>query len=127
MVAALAAKLGTPLASRRVWLLDGAWIEVDGASDDLSVLCEAWAHQGPAKAAQQHKILKDALKLALATLVLGTAPRLILVFSDEGATSKFRTGWAGLALREFGIEIEVVEISESLRQRVRKAQARQYR
>ena len=78
MVAALAAKLGTPLASRRVWLLDGAWIEVDGASDDLSVLCEAWAHQGPAKAAQQHKILKDALKLALAARVLGTAPRLIL-------------------------------------------------
>ena len=41
MVAALAAKLGTALASRRVSLLDGAWIEVDGASDDLSVLCEA--------------------------------------------------------------------------------------
>ena len=127
MVDALAAKLGIPLASRRVPLRDGAWIEVDAASGDLSVLCEAWAHQGLAKAAQQHKILKDVLKLALAARVLGTAPRLILVFSDEAATSKLRTGWAGLALREFGVEIEVVEIPESLRQRVREAQTRQDR
>lgn len=127
MVAALAAHLGIPLASRRLALRDGRWINLDAASESLSVLCEAWAHQGVARSAQQHKILKDAFKLALASRVLGTNPRLILLFSDEAATSKVRTGWADLALREFGIEIHVVELPEEHRQRVAAAQARQFR
>ena len=84
-------------------------------------------HQGPAKGGQPHKILKDALKLALASRVLGTSPRLILLFSDEAATARFRAGWAAVALEEFGIEIEVVVLPEQQQQRVLAAQERQAR
>lgn len=46
MVEALAAQLGVPLAPRRLDLSDGVRVELDAASDDLSVLVEACAHQG---------------------------------------------------------------------------------
>src|SRR4051812_30131236 len=41
--------LGVRLEPRRLYLADGVRIEVDGVCDEPSVLCEVWAHQGPAK------------------------------------------------------------------------------
>jgi hypothetical protein len=72
---------------------------VDGASPGLDVLCEAWAHQGRAKAAQKNKLLADALKLTLAALIVGGTPRLYLVVSDEEAVVHLRgRAWAADAL-----------------------------
>jgi len=128
MVAALAAELGLQLAPRRIPLPDGSHVQVDAASDDLSVLCEAWAHQGPPKSAQRNKVIVDAFKLSHVAHVLGTSPRVILLFSDEEACRALDgSGWAAGAIRSHGIEIKVVAIPDELRQRLRAAQARQFR
>lgn len=127
MVAALASQLGVALAPRRVEFGAGVRVELDAASEDLSVLVEVWAHQGPVKSAQRSKVLTDAFKLAFAGRELGGTRRLILLLSDEEAARKFAGGWPAAALRQSGIEIVVVELDAATRQRVRAAQARQYR
>lgn len=48
----LSHRLGITLQPRRIHLSDGAWVDVDGFYADPLVLVEAWAHQGPHKAAQ---------------------------------------------------------------------------
>ena len=126
MIAALSTQLGVALAPAESNWGNAYRVEVDGASDELDVVCEAWAHQGAAKGGQVHKILRDALKLALVNRVLELA-KLILLFSDNAATGKFRTGWAALALREFENEIRVVDLSPDMRRSVVTAQERQRR
>ncbi len=127
MVAALASQLGVALAPRRVEFGSDVRVELDAASDDLSVLVEAWAHQGPVKGAQRYKVLTDAFKLAFVGRELGGTRRLILLLSDDQAAQKFAGGWAAAALRQSGVEIVVVDLDQETRQRVRAAQARQYR
>jgi hypothetical protein len=127
MVALLGARLGIALAPRRIELNGGVRVELDAASDDLSVLVEAWAHQGPVKSAQRNKVLTDAFKLAFLAQELGRPVRLILLLSDEEAARRFQAGWAAAALARFNIELAIVELSPAGRQRIRDAQARQYR
>jgi len=127
MVATLASELGVALAPRRVEFADGVRVELDAASEDLSVLVEAWAHQGPVKSGQRLKVLTDAFKLSFVGRELGGARQLILLLSDEQAAKKFAGGWPAAALKQSGIEIVVVQLDEETRQRVRAAQARQYR
>ena len=90
MVALLADRLGFPLAPRRIDLGDRRRVEIDAATDDLSVLCEASAHQGPPKPAQKNKVLTDAFKLAFVAKALGRLSRLILLPSDEPAAAPSR-------------------------------------
>lgn len=109
-------------------LADGARIELDGATADLSVLCEAWAHQGRAKPAQKSKLLTDAFKLSLAAKVTGGTPRLILLVSDEEAIAHLRgRSWGTAALRHFGIELFVVDVPDETRAAITAAQQRQVR
>ncbi len=128
MVALLADRIGLPLAPRRIDLGDRRRVEIDAATDDLSVLCEAWAHQGPPKPAQKNKVLTDAFKLAFVAKALGRSPRLILLLSDEAAAAPFRGGsWHAAALAEFGVELMVVDLPEEVRERIRAAQVKQFR
>lgn len=128
MIATLAREMGVELSPQRVDLPDGSYVNVDGASDDLSVLCEAWAHQGPPKSAQKMKVAVDAFKISHVARSLGTSPRLVLVFCDEHACKRFRgSGWLAGAIRSHGIEIKVVDIPDDLRDRLRQAQHRQFR
>lgn len=111
MVSLLSDRLGVPLSPRRVALPEGGRVEVDAAAEDGSVMCEAWAHQGPPKSAQRNKVLTDAFKLVFVARVLGTSPRLILLFSDEAAAAPFVGGrWAAQALRAMAVEVAVVEL-----------------
>ena len=59
MVAALSEQLGVELAPRRVEFDGGVRVELDAASDDLSVLVEVWAHQGAAKSGQRSEPNED--------------------------------------------------------------------
>lgn len=128
MVRALADQLGVALAPRRIELPGGVHMELDAASDDLKVLVEAWAHQGPAKPAQRNKVLTDGFKLAFVNRALGKDERrLILLFSDSEAPKKFTSGWAAAALREFGVELVVVDLDADVKERIWNAQQRQYR
>jgi hypothetical protein len=124
----LGEKLGVVLTPRRLPLPDGGRIELDGVSDQPPILVEVWAHQGPPKAAQKAKVMTDAMRLLFAARVLGTAPRLILGLTDRAAAAHF-TGrtWMSQALRELGVEVEIVELPEPVRESVLRAQARQYR
>ena len=70
-------------------------LAVDGVSDDPPICCEAWAHQGPPKAAQRAKVAKDVLKLTFLASLASTPPRLILLFSDEAACAPFRKSLLG--------------------------------
>lgn len=128
MVARLAERLSMPLAPRRIPLPDGGRVEVDAVTEDGSLLCEAWAHQGPPKPAQRNKVLADALKLVFVARVLATSPRLILLFSDQAAAAPFiGRGWPAQALRSLGVEVAVVELPAQLASEIRAAQARQFR
>ncbi|MEU4779385.1 hypothetical protein [Micromonospora sp. NPDC023633] len=46
MLRLLSDRLGRELKPRKFMVADGARVEVDGADEDLTVLVEAWAHQG---------------------------------------------------------------------------------
>ncbi|SMD27060.1 hypothetical protein SAMN05661093_10657 [Kibdelosporangium aridum] len=95
----------------------------------MSILVEAWAHQGPPKVAQKHKVLADALKLLHVAAGLPVAPRLVLCLCDSEAAYHFTAArsWAAHALRTFAIDIAVVELPAELKAAVRTAQQRQYR
>ncbi len=134
MLDVLEAQLGLRL-ERPLRLSAGgsARMEIDGGiADDgagRALLVEAWAHQGPPKAAQKKKIVADALKLAYAGTLFETAPRLILLFSDEQAAAPFGSpkAWSSAAFRTFGIEMVVVDLPADERAVIRAAQDRQYR
>ena len=128
MLGLLGERLGVELRPRRIVLDEGIRVEVDGATDDLSILVEVWAHQGPPKSAQKHKVLADVLKLIHVAATL-PAPRLVLCLSDLEAARHFTTArsWAVHALRAFAIEVEVVELPADIRAAIVAAQKRQYR
>lgn len=129
ILAALSQALGVALAPRRVHLPGGAYIDVDGASDQPPILVEAWAHQGPPKVAQKHKVLADALKLLYAAEQLGQGHRRILCLCDPLAAAPFTTArtWYAAALRAHRIEVIVVDLPEPWPDLIRHAQTRQYR
>jgi hypothetical protein len=112
----------------RVPLEGGGRLELDGASESPAVIVEAWAHQGPPKAAQKAKVMTDAMRLLLAARALGTNPKLVLLLTDHQAAAHF-TGrsWMAAALRQHGIDVEVVDLPEHVKDSVVAAQARQYR
>jgi hypothetical protein len=129
MLALLSERLGVELAPRRIALGEGVRVEVDGADADCTVLVEAWAHQGPPKVAQKHKILADVLKLRHVAARLPVEPRLVLCLSDPEAAHHFvaARSWAAQAVRDSGVEVEIVELSAELRATIREAQRRQFR
>lgn len=127
MLRLLGERLGLTLRPRRISLPDGIRVELDGADEELSVLVEAWAHQGPPKVAQKHKVLADAFKLLYVASTLPTPPRLVLCLSDHAAARHFTDArsWAAQALRSFGMQVEVVDLPADLRTSITAAQERQ--
>jgi len=103
-------------------------VQVDGVADDRSLLCEAFAHQGPLKGGQTHKVLSDAFKLSFLGRRFPKA-ELILVFSDEQAARPFIAGrsWVSKAVEALGVKVEVVQLPDATRVRLRDAQERQRR
>jgi hypothetical protein len=129
MLDALGARLGVHLAPRRLHHSSGARVEIDGADEALSVLVECWAHQGPAKPAQKSKLIVDATKLSWIAKSLDPAPaRLILCLSDPAAMSHL-TGrsWQSEAIRDLGVQIEIVDLDPEIIAGLAAAQKRQYR
>lgn len=129
MLAELSAELGVELLPKRLQMGPRVRVEIDGADESGTVLVEAWAHQGPAKAAQKHKVLADALKLVWVAQRLKTAPLLLLCLSDEQAARTFvgERSWSAAALADLGVQVRVVSLPPHIREELRAAQARQYR
>jgi len=130
MLDLLSQRLGRSLQPEKISHKSGAMVEVDGTDADRTILVECWAHQGPPKAAQRHKILADAFKLAWISGSINPRPRLILCLSDHQAAAPFlpvaRT-WAAAALADHDIDVQLVELPADIRQVLIRAQLRQYR
>jgi hypothetical protein len=130
MLDLLGAQLGLELNPATITVPSGERVEVDGADANRTVLAECWAHQGPSKSAQRHKVLADAFKLAWVATILYPRPQLILCLSDPQAATPFSPGarsWAARALQDHHISVTVVDLPDDLRQRLLEAQRRQYR
>jgi hypothetical protein len=130
MLDLLGQQLGTNLNPARLAVPSGERVEVDGADADRSILVECWAHQGPPKSAQRHKVLADAFKLTWIAATIYPRPRLILCMSDPLAAAPFMPGarsWAARAFQDLGVTISVVDLPVDLRHNLLQAQRRQYR
>jgi hypothetical protein len=103
----------------------GSRVDVDGVSEDESVLVEIFAHQGRHRGGQYGKVARDALKLiTLARTRPGST--LVLAFADEDA-ARCVTGksWLAEALKTWGIEVVVVPLDDKVREGLHAAQVRQ--
>lgn len=129
MLELLGRRRGTTLLPRRLSSPSGAYIDVDGVSEDGAILVECWAHRGPAKVAQKYKLVNDAAKLHWAARWMVPAPsELLLCVGDELAVKHLRgKSWQGEAIREMQVKIEVVELEEEDVAALLRAQQRQFR
>ncbi|MDP9374544.1 MAG: hypothetical protein M3Q65_19255 [Chloroflexota bacterium] len=131
-IARYGALQGVALEPRRL-TLRGVALQVDGyaEADGRVVLAEVWAHIGPAKGAQRHRVLADVLKLALVSKILreerpGYRIDCAFVLLNEEAAGILRgQGWPAAAAEEFDIQVAVVPIDQDLVEAVRAAQVRQ--
>jgi hypothetical protein len=119
ILAALSRALGVALAPRRVHLPGGAYIDVDGASDQPPILVEIWAHQGPPKVAQKHT--------SCSTRPNNSARG--IGGSCACAAAPFTTArtWYAAALRAHRIEVIVVDLPAPWPDLIRHAQTCQRR
>ena len=134
MLDVLGLRLGLALNPRRLECPGGIRVEVDGADgpdgpdDSPTVLVECFAHQGPAKGGQKYKLVNDALKLHWIASTMSPPPRLILCVTDEAAIRHLQgRSWQGQAIRQLGVQFEIVELPPKLRSDVEAAQRRQFR
>lgn len=113
------------LTAETIKLDHGAPVQVDGVASDESVFVEIFAHQGPLKGGQRHKVATDALKL----ITIGRSrpdARLILAFADDAAAAFATKGtWMAEALSTWGVEVLVVTLDLDVREGIRAAQTQQ--
>jgi len=103
-------------------------VELDGFVDGPEPICvEIWAHQGPTKGGQPHKVMRDFCKLLLVEKLLKRDCKKVFAVCDEVAIVFLKKSWMGRFAKEFGIEVFPVQISEATRERIRLAQKRQFR
>lgn len=127
IIAAVSGMLGIPLAPAKI-PIEGVRVEIDGASEDRSVLVEAYARIGTVKSAQQHKLSHDAFKLAWAGQKLGSRRLIIAVAGEDAAAYLQRPGaWVTMAIRDANVEVMHVPLEAALQTSLMDAQRRQYR
>ena len=92
------------------------------------VLCEAWAHIGPPESAQKDKVMTDGFKLLFVNALVKGDSKRVLLFADPDAAAHFQgKSWMAQCLDEYNIIVEIIELPPELKNKVLKAQQRQYR
>ena len=111
----------------KVPLGEGIHIEPDLYSEEKRIICEIFVHIGALKVGQQHKISQDILKMLLLEKTTGVSYRKIIVVADD-KVEKYLHGKSFIAesIRQFGIEVKKINISDEIRMNVTNAQARQF-
>ena len=111
--------------NKKIYLADNAftYIQPDLYSEDKYIVGEIFAHIGKPKKAQDNKIANDILKMLLLEKITGKKYRKIIVVCDLSEKKKLE-GQSVLAesIRQFGIEILYIEISEDIRNQILNAQ-----
>jgi hypothetical protein len=128
IVSAVSEYRGIELSAATIGLDDGVEVQIDGASQDRSVLVEAYAHVGPLLSGQSRKLSNDAFKLVWAGRRLG-ASRLVIAVADIDAEAYLTRphAWLTAALRDSAVEVLRVSIDAAARARVVEAQRVQFR
>lgn len=115
------------LVPTRLELARGVFVHVDAyRAGPPVVLAEVFAHQGPLKGGQKHKLMSDAFKLvAVSARIFEGNARMMLVLTDVVAADSLRRGWRGEALQALGVEVRIVAIPAEVSARVLAAQLRE--
>ena len=103
ILAAVGKKLGdVDVKPKRVDLPGGTFVAVDGVAEEPSTFVEVYAHLGPLRGGQVHKVAQDTLKL----VTLGRAhpdAHLVLAFADKDAAAHVTgSGWLAEAVETWG-------------------------
>ena len=107
-------------------LSDGVHIEPDLYSEKDRVICEIFAHIGTLKVGQQHKISQDILKMLLLERSKNTTYRKVIVIADDKVEKYLNSkSFIAESIRQFGIEIKRINLSEEMHSMISNAQARQ--
>lgn len=117
--------LGCPVErNAKVVLSDGVHIEPDLYSEKDKIICEIFAHIGSLKGGQQHKISQGILKMLLLEKSMSATYRKVIVVADD-KVEKYLNGKSFIAesIRQFGIEIKRINLSEELYNTISSAQA----
>lgn len=125
LIKTLAQDLGLTFDSEK-WAELPSGVQPDAVDPENKVVVEAYARIGALKGGQLHKVKGDILKLMYIDEKLGGGWRKIMVFADASAASYLLgKSWVAEAVRFFGIEVYVKELSKDQRDLVRAAQERQ--
>lgn len=90
------------------------------------IFIEVYAHQGALKSAQRYKVCTDILKLITAEKMLQISIQKYILFGCVEAMKYFQNNsWHARTVKEWDIKLEVGELSEQTKQKLRAAQARQ--
>ena len=119
--------LGCPVErNTKVVLSGGVHIGPDLYSEKDRVICEIFVHIGSLKVGQQHKISQDILKMLLLEKSKKATYKKVIVVADD-KVEKYLNGNSFIAesIRQFGIEIKRINLSEELYTMISNAQARQ--
>ena len=110
----------------KVYLSDGVHIEPDLYSEKDKIICEIYAHIGEMKVGQRHKVAQDILKMLLLEKSKRQIFRKIIVVTDE-RVEKYLNGQSFIAesIREFGIEVKRISVSQEVYNKISSAQKRQ--
>ena len=105
--------------------MGAAYVMVDGATADRTVVVEAYARQGLLKGAQPKKVAQDILKLALIKRETNYASaHAIIAFGSTEAHDSI-AGWLRRAAESFGVELRVVTLDPTWQTAILLAQAQQ--
>lgn len=114
--------------NEKIFLKDNSftYIQPDFYSESECVVGEIFAHVGKPKKAQDNKIANDILKMLLLEKICRKKYRKIIVVCDKEEEKKLR-GSSALAesIRQFEIEVMVVDIDKVLKNKIVATQKRQ--
>lgn len=119
----------TKLISVDDYSIEGKHFQVDGYSENPPILCEIFARIGKMKSAQRDKVCKDILKMLLIEKLSNKKFKKYIVFADSETYNSFLTekSWYQGLNNAIGIEFYFVNLSKSLKQKIKAAQIKQYR
>lgn len=112
--------------NERVVLTEGVHIVPDLYSEKDRIVGEIFAHIGFLKVGQQHKISQDILKMLLLEKIKGVKYRKMIVIVDD-TIEEYLKGKSFIAesIRQFGIEIKRIDLSNETYEEIVNAQKRQ--
>lgn len=118
--------LGVELIENAKIFVGKTFMQPDFYSKSDGIIGEIFAHIGKPKKAQDNKIANDILKMLLLEKLEGKTYRKIIVVCDENEVKKLEgTSVLAECIRQFDVEVKMIDIETDLRDTLIAAQKRQ--